>query len=112
MTLGHVALGTRYSERGDAAAMFAAYRQALTVDPGHAGAHFNLAVELLRHGHLDEGWREVALGEAVDRVREKYGFKALKLAGGAAAERHLERPSPGLAFMPSAEGRPAASRGA
>ncbi|MEI6448708.1 MAG: DNA polymerase IV [Actinomycetes bacterium] len=61
---------------------------------------------------LDEGWREVALGEAVDRVREKYGFKALKLAGGAAAERHLERPSPGLAFTPSAAGPPEGSRGA
>jgi DNA polymerase-4 len=61
---------------------------------------------------LDEGWREVALGEAVDRVREKYGLKALKLAGGAAAERHLERPSPGLAFTPSAAGPPAGSRGA
>jgi len=34
---------------------------------------------------IDEGWREVALGEAVDRVREKYGFKALTLAGGALA---------------------------
>jgi hypothetical protein len=36
---------------------------------------------------LDDGWREVALGEAVDRVREKYGFKALTLAGGAPAVR-------------------------
>jgi len=61
---------------------------------------------------LDEGWREAALGEAVDRVREKYGFKALKLAGGAAAERHLERPSPGLAFTPFAAGPPVGSRGA
>jgi DNA polymerase-4 len=61
---------------------------------------------------LDEGWREAALGEAVDRVREKYGFKALKLAGGAAAERHLERPSPSLAFTPSAAGPPVGSRGA
>ena len=61
---------------------------------------------------LDEGWREVALGEAVDRVREKYGFKALKLAGGAVAERHLERSSPGLAFTPSTAGPPAGSRGA
>jgi len=61
---------------------------------------------------LDEGWREAALGEAVDRVREKYGFKALKLAGGAAAERHLERLSPSLAFTPSAAGPPVGSRGA
>src|SRR5665647_1685901 len=59
-----------------------------------------------------DGWREAALGEAVDRVREKYGFKALKLAGGAMAERHLERPSSGLAFTPSAAGPPAGSRGA
>jgi len=61
---------------------------------------------------LDEGWREAALGEAVDRVREKYGFKALKPAGCAVAERHLERPSPGLAFTPPAAGPPAPSRDA
>jgi len=29
---------------------------------------------------LDEGWREIALGAAVDQVRGKYGFKALGLA--------------------------------
>ncbi len=29
---------------------------------------------------LDEGWREIALGAAVDDVRGKYGFKALGLA--------------------------------
>ena len=29
---------------------------------------------------LDEGWRETALGAAVDEVRGKYGFKALGLA--------------------------------
>ena len=34
---------------------------------------------------MDDGWREVALGEAVDKVRQKYGFKALTLAGGAPA---------------------------
>jgi DNA polymerase IV len=42
---------------------------------------------------LDDGWREVALGEAVDRVRGKYGFTALTLAGGALARRRLD-PSP------------------
>ena len=36
---------------------------------------------------LDEGWREVALGEAVDRVRDKYGFKALTLAKGCLGRR-------------------------
>ena len=36
---------------------------------------------------MDDGWREVALGEAVDRVREKYGFTALTLAGGTARPR-------------------------
>jgi len=61
---------------------------------------------------LDEGWREVALGEAVDRVREKYGFKALKLAGGAPAERHLEHPGPGLAFTPPATVPSGGSHGA
>ncbi len=29
---------------------------------------------------LDEGWRDIALGAAVDKVREKYGFAALGLA--------------------------------
>jgi DNA polymerase-4 len=43
---------------------------------------------------LDEGWREVALGEAVDRVRAKYGFTALTLAGGATAREHLRREAP------------------
>ncbi len=38
---------------------------------------------------LDDGWREEALGEAVDRVRTKYGFKALTLAGGALARERL-----------------------
>ena len=36
---------------------------------------------------LDEGWREIALGAAVDRVREKYGFAALGLAGARARPR-------------------------
>ena len=49
---------------------------------------------------LDEGWREVALGEAVDKVRAKYGFRSLKLAGGALTDRRLAHPSPGLAFQP------------
>ena len=49
---------------------------------------------------LDEGWREVALSEAVDKVRDKYGFKSLKLAGGALTDRRLAHPSPGLAFQP------------
>jgi DNA polymerase-4 len=40
---------------------------------------------------IDDGWREVALGEAVDKVRRKYGFTALSLAGGAPASRHLDR---------------------
>ncbi len=38
---------------------------------------------------LDDGWREEALGEAVDRVRERYGFGALVLAGGALARERL-----------------------
>lgn len=39
---------------------------------------------------MDDGWREVALGEAVDKVREKYGFRAVALAGGAPTRRHLD----------------------
>jgi hypothetical protein len=46
----------------------------------------------------------VALGEAVDRVREKYGFTALTLAGGALARGHLERESPAQSFHPGAPG--------
>ena len=51
---------------------------------------------------LDEGWREIALDEAVDRVREKYGFAVLgprrrlpgapvRLVAGRAARRHRGR---------------------
>ena len=53
---------------------------------------------------LDDGWREVALGEAVDRVRDKYGFKALTLAGGAPARRHLDHQSPAQSFHPRVRG--------
>jgi len=53
---------------------------------------------------LDEGWREVALGEAVDRVRAKYGFKALTLAGGGLSGGRYAHPSPALAFHPGGPG--------
>jgi hypothetical protein len=33
-------------------------------------------------------------------VREKYGFKALTLAGGAPARRHLDHQSPAQSFHP------------
>jgi hypothetical protein len=63
-----------------------------------------VSVGNLSHGAfqltLDDGWREVALGQAVDRVRAKYGYTALTLAGGASARRHRAHPSPGLAFKP------------
>ena len=36
---------------------------------------------------LDESWRDIALGAAVDKVREKYGFSALGLAGARARPR-------------------------
>ncbi len=49
---------------------------------------------------FDESWRDVALGEAVDRVRAKYGFKALGPAAGA------------LAAGRTREGPPAAPAGA
>jgi DNA polymerase-4 len=49
---------------------------------------------------MDDGWREVALGEAVDKVRDKYGFKALTLAGGSPARRHLDHRSPAQSFHP------------
>ncbi len=44
---------------------------------------------------LDDGWREIALGEAVDRVRDKYGFGALTLAGGALARHRLDQAASG-----------------
>ena len=59
---------------------------------------------------LDDGWREVALGEAVDKVRQKYGFKALTLAGGAPARRHLDHQSPAQSFHPDSGGAAEAAR--
>jgi len=59
---------------------------------------------------LDDGWREVALGEAVDKVRGKYGFKALTLAGGAPARRHLGHASPAQSFHPDSGGAAEAAR--
>ena len=49
---------------------------------------------------LDESWREAALGEAVDKVRAKYGFKALALAGGALSGGRPTHSTPALAFHP------------
>ncbi|HET6494600.1 MAG TPA: DNA polymerase IV [Thermoleophilia bacterium] len=46
---------------------------------------------------LDDGWREQALGAAVDRVRSRYGFEALTLAGGALAREHLHHEGGGPA---------------
>jgi len=46
---------------------------------------------------LDDSWREEALGEAVDQVRSKYGFKALTLAGGALARERLREAGGGPA---------------
>jgi DNA polymerase-4 len=46
---------------------------------------------------LDDGWREEALGAAVDRVRSRYGFEALMLAGGAPAREHLHHEGGGPA---------------
>jgi DNA polymerase IV len=48
-----------------------------------------VVVSSFRHGAsqltLDDGWREVALAEAVDRVHRRYGPRALRLAGGLGA---------------------------
>jgi DNA polymerase-4 len=40
---------------------------------------------------LDDGWREEALGIAVDKVRGRYGFAALTLAGGALTRERRRR---------------------
>ena len=65
-----------------------------------------VGVSDLTHGALqltlDEGWREVALGEAVDRVRARYGFKALSLAGGAPRRRPPPPPVAGARLPPAA----------
>lgn len=42
---------------------------------------------------LDDGWRAEALDDAVDRVRAKYGQRALALAGGSLARRSLQQPA-------------------
>ena len=46
----HLGLGSLAAARGDAAGAVAAYRQALTLDPGFAMAHYNLANLYLRGG--------------------------------------------------------------
>jgi hypothetical protein len=46
----------------------------------------------------------VALGEAVDKVRAKYGFKALTLAGGALSGGRPAHSTPALAFHPGSAG--------
>ena len=61
---------------------------------------------------LDEGWREIALGEAVDKVRAKYGFRALSLAGGALNGGRHQHPSPALSFHPPDAHTDSSSRGA
>ncbi len=48
---------------------------------------------------LDEGWREAALSEAVDRVRDKYGFGVLGPAA-ALAGRRRAHVGPGVALAP------------
>jgi hypothetical protein len=58
LSLGHVALGAASSAREEWAAAIASYRTAIAVEPDHAAAHFSLAIELLRQGAFDEGWRE------------------------------------------------------
>ena len=53
---------------------------------------------------LDEGWRETALSDAVDRVRRKYGFAALGPAAARAAAAKLSAaagPSRGGAALPA-----------
>jgi len=65
-----------------------------------------VVVSSFRHGAsqltLDDGWREVALAEAVDRVHRRYGSGALRLAGGLGGRR-----GPGAATAPeSGPGEP------
>jgi hypothetical protein len=57
LTLGHIAMAAAHSDRGEREAMLAHYRRAVDVDPNHAGAHWNLAWELLKEGRLLEGWQ-------------------------------------------------------
>ncbi len=85
------------------------FRRPLATAPAVAGAALDLldglavgarwvrllgvTVSSFRHGvfqlTLDDGWREVALAEAVDRVHRRYGFTSLRLAGGLAGGAHV-----------------------
>jgi hypothetical protein len=56
LALGYVAVAATCSARSAWQEMFDAFDRALDVAPDHAGAHWNLAWELLRHGRLSEGW--------------------------------------------------------
>lgn len=47
-------LGNTYFDAGDLARAEAAYKQAIALDPGHAGAQHNLAVVYRRQGRIED----------------------------------------------------------
>ncbi len=50
--------GVAHSFKGHAGAALAQYRRAISLRPDFALAHFNLALDLLRSGDYESGWRE------------------------------------------------------
>jgi tetratricopeptide (TPR) repeat protein len=69
LAIGWYDLGLIERQRGDLAAAIAAYRRAITLDPGHPESHQNLAVALLLGGDIlgaREGFRA-----AIDLLRSQ-----------------------------------------
>lgn len=55
--IGHFAMGIVNMHAGDYQGSIASYRRAIEIDPKLGDAEWNLALQLLRHGELAEGYR-------------------------------------------------------
>lgn len=85
-----VMVGTRFLEQGDRDSAAHAYRQALSVDPHHAGAHLGLARVALLEGREEDVEEHLATipplaqeAEAAQHVREALAFQnECRVAGG------------------------------
>jgi len=58
--VGLASLAVRHADLGDSAKCIACCERAIARDPSISAAHCTLAIELLRTGELDRGWREYA----------------------------------------------------
>ncbi len=58
--VGLASAAVHYSDLGDSPRCIAVARRSIARDPSIAAAHSTLAMELLRTGDVDEGWREYA----------------------------------------------------